>query len=150
MLKILYSWVLKNDRWLSIFFWFSLVFCFLQTVILSDIPEIFRYGEKIGNYLSAIAYSYIASFIFYHVALKVDRKNRKSHNRYVIKRAKMIINVFKRLLLEMSDETNIPSNNIKELLASIYPKNKTKKLKYIDKSTGGSEFYTWIGYILDF
>ena len=153
VLKRLHKWLIKKEKWLKVFFWFSLIFCFLQTVLLADIPEIIRHGAKIGNYIAAICYSYIASYVFYSIALRVDRKNKKIYNIRAIKKALKLIAIFETILKKMGNQADLPyesESDIKTLLERTNPK--SRELPYITSDTEGSLIkghYSWAEYIIE-
>ena len=153
-MRRVYYWFTKREKWLFVLFCFSLIFCFIQTVLLSDIPEIIRYGAKIGNYFSAIFYSYIASYVFYYVALRVDRNNKKSYHHNAVRIIKKMINIYESNLKEMGGKTDLPyasESEILTLLSTVNPKDEAVPYCTLDMITGKlvQRHYTWAGYILE-
>lgn len=57
----------------------SLVIIFLNDIFLKNIPEIFFFGNEIGNILSSLSLAYISSFIFYLVVVVLKEKRDKKN-----------------------------------------------------------------------
>lgn len=148
-MKKLNELLVKNDKWLLVLFFFSLIFAFLHTVILSYIPEVFRYGARIGNFVVALCYSFIVSYIFYFVAFRVDRANKKSYNSHVIKKSTGIVNSFLGLLGRMGNKTNLPyetPDDIRVLLDNIILNDNAMNYVTYDeirKTVVHGNYYTW-------
>lgn len=116
---------MKNKKRSKVFKWLindlgilliaSVILCFLQTVAFSNIVEFFPWGAEIGNFLAAIGYSLIASYIFYWVALRDDRKVKMHRNRAIkatissikLKRDSFIKDLQWHSKIEITDKTTL-------------------------------------------
>ena len=153
-MNVLHKCFVKNEKRLFAFFIFSLVFCFLQTVLLADTPEFFIGGARAGTFISAVCYSYIASYIFYYVALKVDRDNKRIYHSYAIKKALILVNIFESNLKTMSKQTSLPfatDSEIKILLNNINIHDNA--IPYVTYNFNTNKFenrhYSWAEYIVE-
>jgi len=70
---------LPQRQILLILLGFSLTVVILNDILLCDMPEIFKYGDKIGQILSNLSLAYIASYIFYFVVVVLKEKQDKKN-----------------------------------------------------------------------
>lgn len=57
----------------------SFIIVLLNDFLLSEIPEYFKYGNKLGQVLSNLSLAYISSYIFYYVVVVLKEKKDKKN-----------------------------------------------------------------------
>ena len=71
-------------RELLILLGLSLFIYFLIELYLIDIPEYFKGGYKLGQFMIRVAQSYVSAFIFYFIVVHIkNEKDKKNINEYV-------------------------------------------------------------------
>ena len=57
----------------------SAIVVLLNDVLLSEVPKVWAYGDRIGQVLSNLSLAYISSYIFYYVVVvireRADKRN---------------------------------------------------------------------------
>lgn len=111
---------------LGIFF-LALFVIFLIEFPLSDIPELFKGGAKLGKLIYTICISYISAFIFYFIVIHIkEQKDKNNVNNFLKIQTSTIIIYNERLLMYLREGSGInvvPIYSSKKEVESIIKKN---------------------------
>ena len=117
-------------------FFAVLLYCLIHSLFFQNITDIWEYGYELG-------FSFIVAYIFYFVTFRIDRKNKKTHCRYVLSRVKTIIHTKKEIINAMEKTTNLSyeKDGLKNILSSIQPNHNAPM------TTDGHNLVKWNEYI---
>ena len=76
-LSYLSSFERRLNRSLWALAWVALLFCVAEHVLLTNIPEVFRGGARLGDFFYHLANGYVEAFIFYLLIVRLPlRRDR--------------------------------------------------------------------------
>ena len=112
MRKILNLRMIKNIRSLRrdllIIFLICVITIFLIDFWLINIPELFKGGEKLGQIVYKLSFSYISAFVFYFLVVHLkNQKDKENLYSYISSNTLMIIRQAKALINETARSANI-------------------------------------------
>lgn len=91
---------------LNILFIISLITIFLIGFVLSNVPEIFRGGAKLGEIIYRICLSIMSSYVFYLFVVHLkSQKDKRNIYDYIAKNTDRIIGDAKSLIQELKKES---------------------------------------------